>query len=204
MKFSILSPLLLLVWQSATGLAAPAVEPAGSATLAVREPNIPTEDQVPDLIADPSKFSSYAIIGQPQINEAVFFTGQGGPTINKIVLWANAQGLTTVRNIWRNPSLVRKGQYPNLSADVFRNYQKAFSAYYADQTKGTAYLIFPQSQTPASTGVFYSVELDIIIAEAKVDKIIWLDQDKALGSDPYDWQSEQKVYWKKGDPKPSA
>jgi hypothetical protein len=203
MKFSIISSLLLLSWQSATGLAAP-VEPASSALEVRADKNIPTLDQVNELIEDPSKFSSWAKIGEPQINKAVFFTGQPQKTINQIVTWANGQGLTSVRNIWKSANFYQKGQYPGIADDTWRNFQKAFSTYYADQTKGTAYLIFPQSQTPKGDGIFYSIELDEIISEAKVDKIVWLDQDKALGPDGYDWANEQKVYWTKGEDKPAS
>jgi hypothetical protein len=202
MKFSILSSLLFLSWQSSTILAAPL--DSGINTLNARANKIPTLDQVDDLIADPSKFADWAQAEQPVKDKAIFFTGQSGQNINKIVTWANNNGLTSVRNIWNDANFFRKGQYPGISDDKWKNFQKAFSTYYADQTKGTAWLVFPQDQTPSSTGIFYSVELTEIIAKAKVDKIVWIDQTKALSGEDYDWMNEQKVYWTKGEGKPSA
>ncbi|KAI0411550.1 hypothetical protein F5X98DRAFT_357022 [Xylaria grammica] len=244
MKFSILSSLLFFSWQSSTILAAPLESRESTNILDVRANLIPTPDQVNELIEDPSKFADWAKIGEPQIDKAIFFTGQSSQKINQIVSWANSMGLTSVRNIWNSANFYQRGQYafrslfspfsanfvpvfpayPRTSRkfipiiifadsipyrykgvdnDTFRNFQKAFSKYYADQTKGTAWLIFPQDSTPAASGIFWSVELDEIINEAKVDKIVWIDQNKITDSS-YDWMNEQKLYWQKGEDKPAG
>ncbi|GAW13588.1 hypothetical protein ANO14919_029750 [Xylariales sp. No.14919] len=203
MKFSILSSLLFFSWQSSTILAAPLESRESTNILDVRANLIPTPDQVNELIEDPSKFADWAKIGEPQIDKAIFFTGQSSQKINQIVSWANSMGLTSVRNIWNSANFYQRGQYKGVDNDTFRNFQKAFSKYYADQTKGTAWLIFPQDSTPAASGIFWSVELDEIINEAKVDKIVWIDQNKITDSS-YDWMNEQKLYWQKGEDKPAG
>ncbi|KAI0193869.1 hypothetical protein F4808DRAFT_475177 [Astrocystis sublimbata] len=206
MKFSILSSILLFSWQSATVLAAPVVGPTTTDTvvqLEARANNIPNADQVQGLIDDPSKFSGWANIGEPQINKAVFFTGQKRQVIGMIRDWANGQGLTTVRDIWKDANFFQRGQYKGISDDTFKEFQKAFSKYYASQTKGTAWLVFPHDQTPSSGGIFWSVELDEIISQAKVDKIVWIDQNQITDSN-YDWMNEGKVYWTKGSDKPAG
>ncbi|KAI1119966.1 hypothetical protein F5Y10DRAFT_283661 [Nemania abortiva] len=203
MRFSILSSLLLFSWQSSTVISAPFVPKDKIDTLDVRANLIPTPDQVNELIADPSKFADWAKIGEPQIDKAIFFTGQKSQQINQIVTWANNAGLTSVRNIWNSANFYQRGQYKGVDDTTFKNFQKAFSKYYADQTKGTAWLIFPQDQTPSASGIFWSIELDEIINEAKVDKIVWIDQNKITDSN-YDWMNEQKIYWQKGQDKPAG
>ncbi|KAJ3577076.1 hypothetical protein NPX13_g3492 [Xylaria arbuscula] len=203
MKFSIVTSLLAFSWQSATVLAAPLDSGAGINALDARAPTIPNADEVRAIIDDSDQASSFAKIGEPQIDKAIFFTGQARQQINQIVTWANSVGLTSVRNIWNSANFYQRGQYKDIDDATFKDFQKAFSKYYADQTKGTAWLVFPQDQTPAQTGIFWSVELDEIISEAKVDKIVWIDQNRITDS-TYDWANEQKLYWQKGDDKPAG
>ncbi|TGJ81245.1 hypothetical protein E0Z10_g7528 [Xylaria hypoxylon] len=203
MKFSILSSILLFSWQSSTILAAPLDSRDSINRLDVRVNLIPTPDQVNELIADPSKFADWAKIGEPQIDKAIFFTGQKSQQITQIVNWANGVGLTSVRNIWNSANFYQRGQYKGVDDATFKNFQKAFSTYYADQTKGTAWLVFPQDATPAASGIFWSIELDEIISESKVDKIVWVDQNKITDS-TYDWMNEPTIYWQKGQDKPAG
>ncbi|KAI0468345.1 hypothetical protein F4859DRAFT_491310 [Xylaria cf. heliscus] len=203
MKFSILSSLLFLSWQSSTILAAPLDTGNTINILDVRANSIPNKDQVNELIADPSKFADWAKIGQPEIDTAIFFTGQGSKQINKIVSWANSVGLTSVRNIWNSANFYQQGQYKDVDAATFKNFQKAFSTYYADQTKGTAWLVFPHDSTPSASGIFWSIELNEIISESKVDQIVWVDQNRITDSS-YDWKNEQTIYWQKGQDKPAG
>ncbi|KAI1463481.1 uncharacterized protein F4812DRAFT_463581 [Daldinia caldariorum] len=198
--FSFLSSILLLSWQASTALALPTDT---SSLVDVRALTIPNEEQVDELIQDPSKFSSWAKLGEPKVDTAIFFTGQSNKNINNIVIWANGVGLTSVRNIWNSDNFVHKGQYPKVSDAKFKDFQRAFSTYYADQTKGTAYLVFPHSQTPKADGIFWSIELERIIDNAKVGKIIWIDQSR-IGDSNYDWKTEQKVYWQQGQEKPAG
>ncbi|PYI34288.1 hypothetical protein BP00DRAFT_306762, partial [Aspergillus indologenus CBS 114.80] len=203
--FSILCSLLLFTSQTPTALAAPVSSiPSNNNNaldtlqLAARDKHIPTKAQVEELIqpAHLHEFSQYAKRNQPPKDKAIFFTGQPQKSINELVKWANGQHLTSVRDIWKNANFFQKGQYKEVDAATFTRFQQAFSKYYAQQTTGTAYLVFPHDKTPAKTGIFYSVELPEIIAHGKVDEIIWIDQDK-IHDKGYDWKTETKVYWKK-------
>ncbi|KAI1802495.1 hypothetical protein F4811DRAFT_572954 [Daldinia bambusicola] len=198
--FSFLGSILLLSWQASTALALPTDT---FSQLDARAPTIPNKEQVEELIQDPSKFSSWAKLGEPKIDTAIFFTGQRNKDVNNIVRWANSVGLTSVRNIWNSDNFFQRGQYKDVDGETFKNFQKAFSTYYADQTKGTAYLVFPHGQTPKATGIFWSIELDRIIDNAKVGKIIWIDQSR-IDDSSYDWKTEQQVYWEQGNDKPDG
>ncbi|CEJ92132.1 hypothetical protein VHEMI07802 [[Torrubiella] hemipterigena] len=200
--------LLLLLFSHAAALAVPSSS-SGDHCLASRGPKGPTT--IPDkatllkLIESTHNddFSKFAVANAPGANTAVYFTGQTQPNIKKIVNWAPTHGLTAVRKIWKNPCFHEKGQYDaSIDKATFTKYQEAFSRYYARHTSGTAYLVFPHDQTPAS-GIFYRVELPELIASGKVDKIVWVDQKK-IGDPKYDPKTETKVYWKKGDPKPAV
>lgn len=111
MKFSIVTSLLAFSWQSATVLAAPLDSQGGIKALDARAPTIPNADEVRDIIEDSDKASSFAKIGEPQIDKAIFFTGQARQQINQIVSWANSVGLTSVRNIWNSANFYQRGQY---------------------------------------------------------------------------------------------
>ncbi|KAK2591880.1 hypothetical protein QQS21_010432 [Conoideocrella luteorostrata] len=203
--FSLLSSLLLLSSQSCTALAAPVND--FTAVIARNDKNIPSKDEVEKLIKskDLKDFEKYAKKHEPGKDKAIFFTGQDGKTINKIVKWATDKdrGLTSVRNIWKSANFYNKGQYKDVSDEDFKKFQKAFSKFYAHETKGKAYLIFPHDKKPAKSGIFWSVELDEIIDHKEVDEIIWLDQNK-IDKDDYKWKDEKKIYWKKGEKKPDG
>ncbi|KID84777.1 hypothetical protein MGU_07927 [Metarhizium guizhouense ARSEF 977] len=202
--FSLLSSLLLFSSQSGTALGAPVSDLSGL-ELYPRNKHIPDKNEVVELIRDGKDFHKYAKEGHPPKNKAAFFTGQNRQMIAKIRDWAKAkkQGLTTVRDIWKSDNFYQQGQYKDIDAETFRDFQKAFSRYYAQQAEGTAYLIFPHDQTPKRDGIFWSVELDEIISHGKVDMIIWLDQNK-IADEKYHKDNEERIYWKKGEKKPDG
>ncbi|EFY95528.1 hypothetical protein X797_008212 [Metarhizium robertsii] len=202
--FSLLSSLLLFSSQSGTALGAP-VSDLSNLELYPRNKHIPNRNEVVELIRDGKDFHKYAKEGHPHKDKAAFFTGQNRQTIAKIRDWAKAekQGLTTVRDIWKSDNFYQQGQYKDIDAETFRDFQKAFSKYYAQQAKGKAYLIFPHDQTPKRDGIFWSVELDEIISHGKVDVIIWLDQNK-IDDAKYHQDNEERIYWKKGERKPDG
>lgn len=193
---SILSSLLLLSSQAPTALAHP-VNDFG--TLVVRDNNIPDKAEVETLIKPQNlhDFSKYAKKGEPAKDKAIYFTGQRAQAINDIVRWANGQHLTSVRNIWKSANFYQRGQYKEVDDNTFRDFQKAFSRYYAELTDGKAYLIFPHNQEPSKSGIFYTVELQEIIKHNKVEEIVWIDQNRIHDKD-YKWEDEKKTYWKKG------
>ncbi|KAH9909844.1 hypothetical protein F4778DRAFT_775758 [Xylariomycetidae sp. FL2044] len=205
--FSILNSVLLFSYESSNVVAHPLQHAENPSILDTRAPtpNIPDPDQVNELIKDNGKFADYARTGEPREDKSIFFTGQTSSNINKIVAWANGVGLTSVRNIWKSANFYQKGQYDKVDADVFKKFQQGFSKYYATQTKGKAYLVFPHDQTPKSSGIFYSIELEEIIDGGKVDEIIWIDQTRVVPKDSkYDWKTETKTYWKRGQSKPAG
>ncbi|QPG95293.1 hypothetical protein C2857_000024 [Epichloe festucae Fl1] len=201
--FSIFSTLLLFSLHSSTALAAP-VE-STEALIVTRAKNIPNKEEVLHLIKPENlnDFSKWAKEGEPKKDKAIFFTGQGKKDINKIVSWAKDKKLTSVRQIWKSDNFCQKGEYKEVNDKDFEEFQKAFSKFYAEQSDGTAYLVFPHKSKPKKTGIFWSVELDAIIDKKKVNKIVWIDQNKISDKD-YKWEKEEKMYWKKGDSKPDG
>ncbi|OAR00767.1 hypothetical protein LLEC1_03996 [Akanthomyces lecanii] len=198
--FSLLSSLLLFSSQASTALAAPI---DGFETLFVRDKDIPDKAEVEKLVKPENldDFSKYAKKNEPGKDKSVYFTGQSQQDIAKIVKAAQDHKLTSVRNIWKNANFYTRGQYKEVDDATFREFQKAFSRFYAKRTEGKAYLIFPHDKKPSKDGVFYSTELPEIIDNKKVDEIVWIDQNKLTDKD-YKWEDEKKIYWKKGDEKP--
>ncbi|ATY59644.1 hypothetical protein A9K55_002268 [Cordyceps militaris] len=193
--FSLLSSLLLFSSQASTALAAPI---DGFETLFIRDKDIPDKAEVEKLIKPENLdgFSKYAKNNEPGKDKAIYFTGQGAQDIAKIVKAAQDHKLTSIRDIWKNPNFHTRGQYKEVDDATFREFQKAFSKFYASRSKGKAYLIFPHDKQPSKDGIFYSIELTEIIENKKVNKIVWIDQNK-LTDKNYKWEDEKKIYWEK-------
>lgn len=204
---SFLSSLLLFSSQIGTALAAPVNSDAAIYEhLDIRAGrDIPTAAEVQSLI-DPKKndlFAKFAKNGLPPRDKAVFFTGQDPKTIAKIQRAVKANGAVIIRDIWKSDNFSNRKEYKGTNDADFKKFQAAFSTFYARKTSGTAYLIFPHNQRPASNGVFYSVELNRLIEGKQVSQIIWIDQNR-IDDANYKFHLERKTYWKSDQPKPPA
>ncbi|KAG8413079.1 hypothetical protein J3459_015807 [Metarhizium acridum] len=118
--------------------------------------------------------------------------------------WLKTQSrLTIVRGIWRSEKFYQQSQYKDIDAATFRDLQKAPSKYYTQKAEGKAYLIFPHDQKSKKDGIFWNVKINKIISHGKVDKVIWVDQNK-IGDGNDHKKDETRIYWKKGDEKPDC
>lgn len=131
---------------------------------------------------------------------SIFFTSLiTRKEINAVKKYAEDHGLTYVTIVYNPKTFTDTGNYEGTDVEKFQ-FQKDFSAVYAENTKGTAYLMMDLSKKPKAASIFYSVEFPAMVASGEVDKVVWLD----INNKPDDPTSIATTWWKKGETIPPA
>lgn len=118
-------------------------------------PGVDTKETILKLIQDPAGFSAYVPDNNtPEKDKSVFFTGQNENVYPQTIQWATEMKLNTLHDIFKGKTCdesdeesLKKFTALGPSLLDFKNYQAAFSKYYAMKTTATeatkAYLVFP-------------------------------------------------------------
>lgn len=123
--FGILSWIMLLSSAGNTVLAAPATSPAN---LVSRKPRFPSR----------AECESHLKKHQPRKDRSIFFTGLVKTDINAVKAYAEKHELNHVSNVYKPHQFTNVGEYVGKAAERFE-FQKDFSAVYAEHTQGKAY-----------------------------------------------------------------
>lgn len=167
--------LSLLLWLSASVVLATPIGLA-SADLEKRKPAFPSLQDCKD------KFTA------PPEGKAMYFTGlKTRKEINKAKEYAGKHDMVHVGQSYPT-SFTNAGEYEGTDEER-RTFQENFSKLYAEATKGDAYLLIDDSESPAEDSIFQTIEFPAMRDGAKVFKIL---RFPITSSDP---KKSDNQYW---------